>query len=53
MVDMQFVFNQVNERIMSGLVVSHEEDWKTLQEFSVELGTVSVTKSSSSGMMMK
>jgi hypothetical protein len=53
MVDMQFVLNRVNERILSGLVVSHEEDWKTLQEFSVELGTVSVTKSSSSGMMMK
>jgi hypothetical protein len=39
MVDLQFVLNRVNERILSGLVVSHE-DWKTLQEFSIELGTV-------------
>jgi hypothetical protein len=39
MVDLEFVLKRVNQRILSGLVVSHE-DWKTLQEFSVDLGTV-------------
>jgi hypothetical protein len=39
LVDLNLVLSRVNERILSGLVVSHE-DWKTLQEFSIELGTV-------------
>ena len=39
MVDLNSVLTRVNQRILSGLVVEHE-DWKTLQEASVDLGTV-------------
>lgn len=39
MVDMHLVLSRVNQRILSGLAVSHE-DWKLLQEASIDLGHI-------------
>ena len=37
MVDLHLVLSRVNQRILSGLAVSHD-DWKRLQELSIDLG---------------
>ena len=39
MVDLHLVLSRVNQRILSGLVVSHD-DWKFLQEASIDLGNI-------------
>ncbi len=39
MVDLHLVLSRVNQRILSGLVVNHD-DWKFLQEASIDLGNI-------------
>jgi len=37
MIDLNEVLSHINQRVLSGLVVSHE-DWETLQRYSIDLG---------------